>query len=146
MCKVQSCTLAMKAVQSVPGSCHSLASGAAYLLCQYLLHEAINQVSAMHWLEGVQHALEKTVTPWAAWAAVLPSSLPGGCFWGGKTRDWKPVAHGCVPPASHPGEWCPVLELTLQTWHREMPASPSMNPSWTSTDLLCSCTALSSSQ
>lgn len=56
----------------------------------------------------------------------------------GKRADWRPVAHSCAPPASRHGEWALVCELTLQTWHREMSDSSTMNPSWTSTGLLCS--------
>lgn len=67
------CAFVMKAVQPVPGSCHLLALGATYLLCQ--VHEATNHVSAMHQLQGVQHALENTVIPWVA---MVPSFLPGG--------------------------------------------------------------------
>lgn len=122
--KVQSCTCSGSCtwwwkLQLVMGATESQSPcqlPPAGLSCRIQAHEATSQVSPMHCLEGAQHALEKTRTPWAA-------TLPPFFFWEGKTGDW---------------EQAPVLELTLQTWHREMPASPSRNPSWTSTGLLCS--------
>lgn len=75
------------------------------------------------------------------WHFGLPHShlsFQEGGFWEEKTGGWRPIAYSCALLASHPGEQAPGLELTWQTWHREMPASPSRKPSWTSTGLLCS--------
>ena len=112
---------------------HSPGSGAASVPCQ--AHEATSLVPATR-------GWKARSVPWGRpWHLGLPRSqlsFQEGGFWEGKTGDWRPVAHSCAPPASHPGEQAPVLELTLQTWHTDMPASPGMNPSWISTGLLCS--------